>query len=505
MKVQFFTLGCKTNQYETNAMEQKFIESGYEVIRNTKNNDMKDNQNNDFNNQENVEIADIYVINTCSVTNIAERKSRQFIRRAKELNKDSIVIACGCYAQVAKSEIEKIFEVDIVLGINEKNNIVEIVNNFIIEKNINKKDYEKIESKINFDSSLKENKDNTEKEETIVSDVMHQNEYKDFGTTTYTEENRAIIKIQDGCDRFCTYCIIPYARGKVRSREPNNILEEIKKNTDEGTKEIVLTGIHIASYGKDFSKEETAKFRKNYGYSKNYKPFDPKQDLSSGGFRLIELLEQINKIEKVQRIRIGSLEPKLITPEFVERLSKLEKICNHFHLSLQSGCDDTLKRMNRRYNTDEFTSSVKTLIENFENLNLTTDVIVGFPGETEEEFETTYKFLKKIKFYKMHIFKYSPKRGTAAEKMPNQIDGKTKEIRSQKLIKLSEENQLEYNKSYIGSQVSVLFENKDGEYFKGHTSNYLLVKVKSDKDLKNEICNVIINNVDELDLIGSII
>src|SRR5574344_1825386 len=231
MKVQFFTLGCKTNQYETNAMEQKFIESGYEIIRNTKNNDMKDNKNNDSKDQENVEIADIYVINTCSVTNIAERKSRQFIRRAKELNNNAIVIACGCYAQVAKNEIEKISEVDIVLGINEKNNIVKIVNDFIIEKMINKKDSEKIEIKINIDSSLKMNKDNTEREETIVSDVMHQNEYKDFGITTYTEENRAVIKIQDGCDRFCTYCIIPYARGKVRSREPNSILEEIKKIT----------------------------------------------------------------------------------------------------------------------------------------------------------------------------------------------------------------------------------------------------------------------------------
>ena len=456
MKVHFISLGCKTNQYETNAMEQSFIKKGYEIVDEEK--------------------ADIYIINTCSVTNIAERKSRQMLRKAKSLNPDAIIVASGCYAQVAKDEISKIKEVDLILGINEKNNIVEIIENYIKNKSEGKE---------------------------IVTDVMHQKNYEDFGVVTYTEANRAVVKIQDGCDRFCTYCIIPYARGRVRSRKPESIIKEIEEIAEKGIKEVVLTGIHIASYGKDFDETKVDEYRKIYGYTESYEKFNSKDDLATGGFRLIELLEQLNKIEKIERIRLGSIEPKLITEEFIERLSKLEKICNHFHLSLQSGCNDTLKRMNRRYSTEEFEKSLELIRNKFEDVMITTDIIVGFPGETEEEFEKTYNYLKKIKLYKMHTFKYSPKKGTVAKKMDGQVEGDIKDIRSEKIIDLSNQNQLEYNKKYIGRKLDVLFEEMDSDgYFKGHTSNYMLVKVKTNKNLKNNILKIEIKDVDGLELIG---
>ena len=422
MKVKFLTLGCKANQYESNSMEQSFISHGYEIT-------------------DTLDDADIYVVNTCSVTNVAERKSRQMLRRAKDKNKDIIVVACGCYAQVAKNELESLPEIDIVLGTNEKNNIIDAVEDFIKNKN-----------KIS-----------------LTSDVLHQEEYQEFGTTTYTELTRAVIKIQDGCDRFCTYCIIPYARGKVRSRKKEEIIKEIEANVKNGIQEVVLTGIHIASYGKDFEEE--------YG--------------------LIDLLEDINKIKDLKRIRFGSIEPKYMTEDVVERLKKLDKLCDHFHLSLQSGSDDTLKRMNRRYTTEEFKESVNLLRNAFKNVALTTDVIVGFPGETEEEFNDTYNFLKDINFYEMHVFKYSPRRGTAAEKMPNQVDGEIKEERSKKLLELSKENELAFNKKYLGQEVEVLFEEREGKYFKGHTTNYILVYKETDEDLENKMLKVTIQNIDE--------
>ncbi len=422
MKVKFLTLGCKTNQYESNSMEQSFISHGYEIT-------------------DTLDDADIYVVNTCSVTNVAERKSRQMLRRAKDKNKDIIVVACGCYAQVAKNELESLPEIDIVLGTNEKNNIIDAVEDFIKNKN-----------KIS-----------------LTSDVLHQEEYQEFGTTTYTELTRAVIKIQDGCDRFCTYCIIPYARGKVRSRKKDEIIKEIEANVKNGIQEVVLTGIHIASYGKDFEED--------YG--------------------LIDLLEDINKIEDLKRIRFGSIEPKYMTEDVVERLKKLDKLCDHFHLSLQSGSDATLKRMNRRYTTEEFKESVNLLRNAFKNVALTTDVIVGFPGETEEEFNETYNFLKDINFYEMHVFKYSPRRGTAAEKMPNQVDGEIKEERSKKLLELSRNNELAFNKKYLGQEVEVLFEEREGKYFKGHTTNYILVYKETDEDLENKMLKVTIQNIDE--------
>ena len=416
-KVAFITLGCKVNQYETNAMAQKFIEKGYKVVEHT-------------------EVADIYVINTCTVTNMSDRKSRQMLRRVKELNKEAIIVACGCYVQVAKEEVEKIEEVDLILGNNEKKNIVELVEKF---------QNEKIE---------KEKKSELEE----VEDVMHKKEFVEFGDVIYTEKTRAVIKVQDGCDRFCSYCIIPYARGRVRSRKPENIISEIEKISKKGIKEVVITGIHIASYGKDFKEE----------------------------YRLIDLLEEINKIKGIERIELGSIEPLLITEEFVRRLKKLEKICHHFHLSLQSGCNETLKRMNRRYSVEEFKNIVELLKKNYEDVNLTTDIIVGFPGETEEEFQKTYEFLKEIKFYKMHIFKYSQRKGTKAAVMSEQIDGNKKEERSRKLIELSGKNEEEYNKKYVGKEVEVLWEEEKEGFYKGHTKNYILAYLKVDNEIKKE-------------------
>ena len=420
--VAFVTLGCKVNQYETNAMIQQFKEKEYEIVEHTKK-------------------ADIYVINTCTVTNMADRKSRQMIRRMKEQNKDAIIVACGCYVQVAKTEIEKIKEIDLALGNNEKSNIVKIVEEY--QKNL----------------FLEEKSNSIKKQENIIAeDVMHQKEFVDLGDVTYTSKTRAVIKIQDGCDRFCSYCIIPYARGRVRSRNPQKIIQEVQDIAKEGIKEIVITGIHIASYGKDFKDE----------------------------YKLIDLLEELNEIKGIERIRLGSIEPLLITEQFVERLKKLDKICHHFHLSLQSGCDETLKRMNRKYTTNQFKNIVEILRKNYQDVNLTTDIIVGFPQETEEEFEKTYKFLKEVKFYKMHIFKYSQRKGTKAAIMDGQIDGKIKEERSQKLIELSNKNEEEYNKRYIGKIVEVLWEEEKNGYYQGHTKNYIQACCKKEKYMKDE-------------------
>lgn len=418
--VKFITLGCKVNQYETNAMAQKFLEKGYKVIEEY---------------EQNGEKPDICIINTCTVTNMSDRKSRQMLRREKENNKNVIVVAVGCYAQVAKNELNKIPEIDLVLGNNEKVDIVKYVEDYI-----------------------NENENNIE-----IEDVMQSRLFSDFGDITFTEKTRAVVKIQDGCDRFCSYCIIPYARGRVRSRKPESIISEITKIAEKDIKEVVITGIHIASYGKDFKEE----------------------------YKLIDLLEEINKIDGIERIRLGSIEPLLITDEFVERLKKLDKICHHFHLSLQSGCDETLKRMNRRYTTEQFREIVKRLRNAYNDVNLTTDIIVGFPGETEEEFEKTYKFLDEIKFYKMHIFKYSQRKGTKAAVMQNQIPGDIKELRSRKLIELSNKNEFEINQKYIGQKVEVLFEEEKEGVFKGHTANYILVYCKDEKEnLSNKIQEV---------------
>lgn len=438
--VRFVTLGCKVNQYETNAMAQKFLEKGYQIIEEItpENEDIK---------------PDICIINTCTVTNMSDRKSRQMLRRMKEKNPETIVVAVGCYAQVAKEELAKIPEIDLVLGNNEKVEVVKHVEEYI-NNNIN----------------------NVE-----LDDVMYSKEFSDFGNVTYTEKTRAVIKIQDGCDRFCSYCIIPYARGRVRSRKPENIISEITQIASKGIKEVVITGIHIASYGKDFAMGKDSKLT---------------------NYRLIDLLEEINEIQGIQRIRLGSIEPLLITVEFVERLKKIEKICHHFHLSLQSGCDETLKRMNRRYTTEQFKEIVRLLRGAYSDVNLTTDIIVGFPGETDEEFNKTYQFLKEIKFYKMHIFKYSPRKGTKAAVMPNQINGDIKEERSKKLIELSDRNEIEYNKSYIGKNVEVLFEEEKDGMYKGHTQNYIMVYCQSKENLDNKIIDVVCEKAEKEHIIA---
>ena len=422
MKAAFHTLGCKVNQYETNAMAQKFIEHGYEVV--------------EFD-----EYADVYIVNTCTVTNVADRKSRQMLRRAKEINKDATLVACGCYAQVAKDELKKIPEIDLIIGNNEKNDIIQIVENHISQKGA----------------------------EDLVSDVMYKLDYVELGTTTYTEKTRAVIKVQDGCDRFWSYCLIPYARGHIRSRKIENVIEEIKKVVEEGINEVVITGIHIASYGRDFK-------GKNIG--------------------LIDLLEEINKIQGLHRIRLGSIEPTIITDEFVERLSKLDKICDHFHLSLQSGCTETLKRMNRRYTTAQYKEIVDKLRKEIPNVAITTDVIVGFPGETEEEFEKTYNFLKDIELSQMHIFKYSPRKGTKAADMENQVSPQIKHERSEKLLQLNKENFMKFASKSVGKEFEVLFEQEVGDdKYEGLTPNYLKTFVTCDEDICGKIMKVKITEV----------
>ena len=406
-------------------MIQKFEEKGYKIVNSE-------------------EEADIYIINTCTVTNMSDRKSRQMLRRAHELNKDAIIVAVGCYADVAKEELSKIKEINLILGNSEKKNIVDHVENYINHNDVN---------------------------------IESSEEYNEFGCITYTERTRATIKVQDGCNNFCTYCIIPYARGRIKSRKKESILEEIEKIAEKGIKEVVITGIHIASYGKDFD----------------------------NNYRLIDLLEDINKIEGIERIRIGSLEPTIINEEFCDRIKKLNKLCHHFHLSLQSGCNGTLKRMNRKYSTEEFEKVVELLRETYNDVMLTTDIIVGFPGETDEEFNITYNFLEKIKFYKMHVFKYSIRKGTVASKMDNQVSNDIKDVRSKALIELSNKNELEYLNSYLNKKEKVLFEDREGEFIKGHTENYLLVKVKTNKDIENTIKEVKLNSViDNNSLLGKL-
>ena len=426
--VAFYTLGCKVNMYETNAMEQQMLEAGYTIV--------------DFN-----EPADIYIINTCTVTNMSDKKSRQMIRRAKQKHPNGIVVAVGCYAKVAKDKLEQIEEIDLILGNNEKKDIVKYIEEYAEGQAM-----------------------------CCMSDVGHQAEFVDFGTVEYLETTRAIIKVQDGCDMFCTYCIIPYARGRVRSRSIESVKEEVKALASKGVKEVVVTGIHVASYGKDLEED----------------------------IGLIDLLEELNSIEGIQRIRLGSLEPTLITPAFVERLAKLEKICHHFHLSLQSACNETLKRMNRKYTIEQFKEAVALLRNTYQDVIFTTDVIVGFPGESEDGFEVTVQNLKEINFYKMHVFKYSRRAGTAANKMPNQVPPQVQEQRSKVLLAMSDENQCNWNEKYIGKGVEVLFEEQDGTAIKGHTANYLMVKVdnKNIADYHNKITKVQLTDVVGQELVG---
>ena len=407
-KVAFHTLGCKVNTYETDAMEQMLLSHGYEIVS--------------FENQ-----ADIYIINTCSVTNMADRKSRQMLHKAKKKNPNAVVVAAGCYVQAAPKEVLADAGVDLVIGNNRKQDLVQILEDYFKEH----------------------------REEAVI-DINKEQEYEELELDFVSDHTRAYIKVQDGCNQFCSYCIIPYTRGRVRSRAKQDVISEIKRIAKNGTKEVVLTGIHLSSYGKDFK----------------------------DGTDLLDLIKAVQEVNGIQRIRLGSLEPRIITLEFAQELRKLNKFCPHFHLSLQSGCEATLKRMNRHYTPEEYYEKCELLREVFEHPAITTDVIVGFPGETEEEFEETYKFLEKVNFYEMHVFKYSKRKGTRAAEMENQVPEPIKTKRSNILLELTRECSKRYRSFWIGREVNVLLEEKtvlDGEvYTVGHTKEYVKAAVKGE-------------------------
>ena len=420
-KVAFYTLGCKVNQYETEAMLELFEKEGYEKA-------------------ETEDYADVYVINTCTVTHMSDRKSRQYIRRMKKKNPDAIIAVVGCYSQVSPEEILSIDEVNLVMGTNDRKKIVEEVKK--------------------IDASRKVS---------TVDDIMKVKAFEEIEINKTNGKTRAFMKIQDGCDRYCSYCIIPYARGRVRSRDLESIVKEVENLASNGYKEVVLTGIHVASYGKD---------------------------IKDSDIKLLDVIKQINDIEGIERIRLSSVEPILFTDEFVEAVSTMDKVCPHYHLSLQSGCDETLKRMKRRYTTEEYKAIVDRLRAAIPNVSITTDVIVGFPGETNEEFDKTYEFLKDIELTHMHIFKYSPRKGTPAATMENQVDPSTKHERSEKLLQLNEENFKKFGQKMLDKEFNVLFEQKVGDNkFEGLTENYVKVIVESDKDLSEQILKVKITDV----------
>ncbi len=429
--VAFYTLGCKVNQYETQAMSEMFERAGYKV--------------NKFE-----EKSDIYVINTCTVTGTGDKKSRQIIRRAKSQNYESIIVVVGCYSQTAPEDVKKIAGVDIILGNSRKHEIVSLLEQYI--------EGEK-EGPVSY-----------------VEDISKKCEYEDIYVNNYAEKTRAFVKIEDGCNEFCSYCIIPYARGRIRSRSIESIVSEIKELTKRGFKEVVLTGIHLASYGKE-SKDLTLK----------------------------DAIDAVNCIDGIERIRLGSLEPRVLDEEFIEHISKMPKMCNHFHISLQSGCDDTLKRMNRKYTSKEFYDSVLMLRKYFDNPAITTDIIVGFPGETEEEFQKTCEYAKTIKFSEAHIFAYSNRQGTVADKMPDQVEKKVKEERSRKLISICDGLHKDYMESLKGKTYKVLFEQKtDSGMWEGHMTNYVKVCVNSEKDLQGNIIDVEITDIQGDICIGKI-
>lgn len=418
-RAAFHTLGCKVNAYETEAMEELLQTAGYDIVP--------------FNEQ-----ADVYVVNTCSVTNIAERKSRQMLHRAKKLNPEAVVVATGCYVQVSEEEAKADEAVDLLLGNNQKRQIVSALDAYFEGRT--------------FDE--------------VLADVEKE-QYEELEVSTVLEHTRAFVKVQDGCNQFCSYCIIPYARGRVRSRRMENVISEIKRLAGAGIQEVVLTGIHLSSYGREIDGES----------------------------HLIELIEAIHPIEGINRIRLGSLEPRIITEEFVGRLKKLHKVCPHFHLSLQSGCEATLKRMNRHYTPEEYYEKCQLLRENFEHPAITTDVIVGFPGETEEEFEETRQFLEKVHFYEMHIFRYSRRKGTRADKMENQVPDEKKAQRSSILSELEAKMTKDFRAQWTGKKVKVLLEERQelnsSSYMVGHTSEYIKCAVKTDAP-DNTIIDVVI-------------
>lgn len=428
-KVAFFTLGCKVNQYETEAMFEIFKKNGYVGV-------------------ESEDYADVYVINTCTVTHMSDRKSRQYIRRVKKVNPNAIIAVVGCYSQVSPEEILEIDDVNLVMGTNDRLQIVDKIKDIDCNSKVS-----------------------------TVDDIMKVKEFEEIEISQTNGKTRAFIKIQDGCDRFCTYCIIPYARGRVRSRYLDDIIKEVTLLAYNGYKEIVLTGIHVASYGKDLK----------------------------DGSSLLTVIKAINEIDGIERIRLSSVEPILFSEEFVDEICKIKKLAPHYHLSLQSGCDTVLDRMNRRYDTLEYKHIVDILRDRIEEVSITTDVIVGFPGETDEEFEQTYNFLKEIGLMHTHVFKYSPRKGTKAAEMKDQVDPKKKTERSNVLLDLCIENFEKFASKYVGKTLRVLFEEKDGEgYYSGLTDNYIRVKVKSDVDISDQFLNVTIESIEKDFCLGKI-
>ena len=416
-KAAFHNLGCKVNSYETEAMQQLLEDAGYEIVP--------------FR-----EGADVYIINTCSVTNVADRKSRQMLHRAKKMNPSAAVVAVGCYVQAAGAELKKDEAVDLIVGNNQKKDLVQILDDYFADH---------------------ENSGE-------ILDIGHSQEYEELHIRRIADHTRAFIKVQDGCNQFCSYCIIPYTRGRVRSRRPEDIEHEVRGLAEAGYNEIVLTGIHLSSYGVDFKDEQQE--------------------------NLLTLIKRLDQIPGIERLRLGSLEPRIVTREFAKELARLRTICPHFHLSLQSGCDATLKRMNRRYNAAEYQACCEILREEFDNPAITTDVIVGFPGETEEEFAETERFLKAIHFYEMHIFKYSRRAGTRAADMPDQVPEGTKSVRSDILLALEKQQSLEYRGRFLGTEEEILLEEPieiDGtKYMMGHTRQYVKGAVPYEEGLKNK-------------------
>lgn len=431
-RAAFYTLGCKVNQYETEAVAGLFKQAGYEIV-----------------NFE--EPAEVYVINTCTVTGLSDKKSGRMIRRARRNNSDALIVVMGCYSQVAPEEVGKIPGVNLIMGTSDRSKVVELV--------------EKVRGQ---GGRIVE-----------INDIMSRTEYEEMGIAEYRERTRAFVKIEDGCSQFCSYCIIPYARGPVRSRKPEDILQEVRNLVDGGYKEIVLTGIHVSSYGSDLK-----------------------------GISFLDIVEMIHDVDGLVRIRMGSLEPTDIDDGFIERCARLDKLCPHFHISLQSGCDRTLKRMNRKYTTDEYAAIIKKIRDSIRDVSITTDIMVGFPGETEDEFAETYEFVEDISFSKMHVFKYSPRKGTPAAGFENQVVPRLKEERSGLLLKLDVKKQKEFRESFIGREMDVLIErelkNRPG-YVAGFTPNYMETALRGDVSMEGKVLRVKIEGIECNYLIGDII
>ena len=419
--VAFHNLGCKVNTYEIEMMQQNARKAGWEIVKFTQK-------------------ADVYVINTCSVTNIADRKSRQMLHKAKKTNPEAIVVAVGCYAQTDTKGALSDEAVDLVIGNNHKEKLIDIIN-----------EYEKSHEK-----------------KAVVDDISSPIKYEDYSIDGSSERTRVDIKIQDGCDQFCTFCIIPFARGRIRSRDQRDVVDEIKRLADAGYKEIVLTGIHLSSYGLDLHDKRTSY---NLVANEDYTNFD-----------LIDVIKKVSDLDGIKRIRLGSLEPRVITRQFLESISAIDKVCPHFHLSLQSGCDETLKRMNRRYTANEYAAGVKLIREYYEHPAITTDIIVGFPGETEEEFQKTISFVESIDFYETHIFKYSRRHGTLADTMPGQLTEKVKAQRSDDLEKINKLHMKRFMSAVVGKKEEILTEEQtkidNRTYTLGHTKNYIMMAVE---------------------------